>query len=77
MKGKLALVFGILVGCSGFVSAQPYYPIGAAPSADAQQVHGPPVARSDAANGLWIRLDREGRLGVPCVAVGAVRCRLT
>jgi len=41
MKGKLALVFGILVGCSGFVSAQPYYPIGAAPSADAQQVQAP------------------------------------
>ena len=41
MKGKLALVFGLLVGCSGLVSAQPYYPIGAAPPADARQVQVP------------------------------------
>ena len=41
MKGKLALVFGLLVGCSGLVSAQPYYPIGAVPPADARQVQAP------------------------------------
>ena len=41
MKGKLALVFGLLVGCSGLASAQPYYPSGAAPSAGARQVQAP------------------------------------
>ncbi len=41
MKGKLALVFGLLVGCSGLASAQPYYPSGATPPAHARQVQVP------------------------------------
>ena len=41
MKGKLALVFGLLVGCSGWVSAQPNYSMGAVPPADVQQMQMP------------------------------------